>query len=96
MIRAKKVAKRFVQLNAGLALGGIAFTGYIYPEAFRDPYSFWTALVRNNRQIECCAIMAWNYWRVGPDNWTTKLHYQEANRLNDMFIANGGVYIKTG
>ena len=86
--------KRFAQLNAGLLVGGAAFTAYHYPQFAKDPAQLVLAGVRGMRSGTTVALMTYDYMTCGQV--TSEVHYRAANRLYKCFCKNGGSYIKMG
>ena len=89
------IIKRFLQLNATIALGGTAFTSYQYPELRGSPVQLVNAAFRGLRTATACTLMAVDYKQAG-NNITSETHYRAAGRLYKCFCANGGPYIKMG
>ena len=52
-------------------------------------------MIRGMRCIKAGTMMATDYIRAGNDI-NSDTHYKAANRLYEMFCANGGPYIKLG
>ena len=91
----KRLAKTSLKITGGTLVGGAAFTTYYYPELRREPKQLVGAMFRGIRCIKAGTMMAFDYISAG-DNITSETHYKAAQRLYEMFCANGGPYIKLG
>ena len=91
----KSLAKKSMKVTGGTLLGGAAFTTYYYPELRREPKQLAGAMVRGMRCIKAGSLMAYDYLSAGNDI-NSDTHYKAAGRMFDMFVANGGPYIKLG
>ncbi len=91
----RSFAKTSLKFTGGTLLGGAAFTTYHYPELRKEPKQLLGAMVRGMRCVKTGVLMASDYIRAGNDI-NSQTHYAAANRMFEMFCANGGPYIKLG
>lgn len=91
----QSLAKKSFKATGVTLLGGFAFTTYYYPELRKEPKQLVGAMVRGMRCIKTGTLMAYDYISAGNDI-NSDTHYKAADRMYEMFCANGGPYIKLG